>query len=77
MQDERDKEKYRMLSSEYENFKQENVRTFRFRSEEPLSNFGKKILKSRKKLIILHLLGRESYSALALVQIYFETFDKN
>ena len=48
MNDVKDKGKYSMLSSEYRNFKKENMRHFRFSSEEPLSNFGKQILRPRK-----------------------------
>ena len=39
--DELDKEKYKMLVSEYRKFKTKNVKHFRFNSEDNLSTFGK------------------------------------
>ena len=39
-----DKDKYTMLSSEYKNFKRENVKHFRFSSEASRSMFGEQIL---------------------------------
>ena len=44
MKDEKDKEKYTMLDSEYQNFKKENVKHFRFSSAAYWSNFGEQIL---------------------------------
>ena len=44
LKDEKDREKYTMLESEYQNFKKENVKHFRFSSEKTWSNFGKQIL---------------------------------
>ena len=44
MEDEMDKEKYTELLSEYENFKKENVKHFRFSSGAYWKNFGKQIL---------------------------------
>ena len=38
-----DKEKYAMLSSEYQNFKRENVEIFRFDSSSPMGMFGEQI----------------------------------
>ena len=40
-----DKEKYAMLSSEYQNFKRENVEIFTFNSSAPMGMFGEQILK--------------------------------
>ena len=40
-----DKDKYTILSSEYQNFKRENVKHFRFSSESSQNDFGKQILK--------------------------------
>ena len=39
-----DKDKYAMLSSEYKNFKRENVKHFRFSSEASRSMFGELVL---------------------------------
>ena len=44
MKDEMENEKYTMLSSEYQNFKRENLKIFRFSFEAAQSNFGKQIL---------------------------------
>ena len=41
MENEKDKEKYRTLISEYQNFKKDNVKHFRFSSVASGSNFGK------------------------------------
>ena len=38
-----DKEKYAMLSSEYQNFKRKNVEIFRFISSAPMGMFGEQI----------------------------------
>ena len=48
MKDEKDKEKYAMLSYEYQNFKKENVKHFRFSSGLFWQNFGKQILPWRR-----------------------------
>ena len=71
-----DKEKFLMLSSEYENFKEENVKHFRFSSQASQSDFGKQILQWRKIVLLLSgkdLFQEKPYSTLQLVQIYFET----
>ena len=44
MKNEMDKEKYTILSSEYENFKKENVKHFEFSSALSRNNYGKQIL---------------------------------
>ena len=43
MKDEKDREKYTMLESEYQNFKKERVKHFRFSPLSFESNFGKQI----------------------------------
>ena len=48
MEDEKDKKQYEMLTFEYEKFKKENVKHFRFSSKARFSNFGKKILFEEK-----------------------------
>ena len=65
-----------MLSSEYENFKEENVKHFRFSSQASQSDVGKQILQWRKIVLLLSgkdLFQEKPYSTLQLVQIYFET----
>ena len=42
--DEKDKDKYSMLSSEYQNFKKEHVKHFRFSFEASSSMYGKQII---------------------------------
>ena len=44
MKNEIDKEKYTKLSSEYRNFKKENLNYFRFSSEASYSDFGRPML---------------------------------
>ena len=44
MKDEKDKKKYRVLISEYRNFKKKNVKHFRFSSAAYWKNFGEQIL---------------------------------
>ena len=44
MKDEKDKEKYTMLSSEYQKFKKDNFKHFRFSSGADEDNFGEQIL---------------------------------
>ena len=76
MKNEMDKEKYAELSSEYVNFKRENVKHFEFSSAPSYSwgsipNYGKKIKLQKNENL---LSGRERpNSTLQLVQIYFDT----
>ena len=44
LKDEKDKNKYSMLSSEYQNFKKEHVKHFRFSSEASASMYGKQFV---------------------------------
>ena len=44
LRDEKDKDKFTMLSSEYHNFKKEHVKHFRFSSEASSSMYGKQIV---------------------------------
>jgi len=44
MKNGKDKKKYEELYSEYQNFKKENVKNFRFSSSSKLDDFGKQIL---------------------------------
>ena len=44
MKDEKDKKKYEILNSQYQNFKKKNVKHFRFSSAANWENFGEQIL---------------------------------
>ena len=49
LKDEKDKDKYSTLSSQYHNFKKEHVTHFRFSSEASSSMYGKQIVMWRNK----------------------------
>ena len=71
--EELDRQKYKMLVSEYRKFKTKNMKHFRFNSANNLSTFGKPLLGQLHDATNF-LLGEElPASSLQLIQIYFDT----